>query len=435
MLILKQQVQELDCGLCVIQLMYKYYYGDWVSISTIKSKTTFNSKGINLKQLIDLGQEFGLKIKSFKGDYDYFKKIELKKPIISVIKNENVFHYIVIEKITKSYVVFIDPILGKIKETLNEFESKYLGIVLTVNKEPKHKKINSSITNDLLKINNKKEMTITSIISIFLVVLSFIGSFYLKTILDKVLPNHEFTELLYVTLGFIIIIIVKLIFNWFNNILSNNIQNKNLIEFLNLYIYKLKIVDFNKILHFNTSMHLKNLEFINSIVIFKTKYVSTIITQTFCLIFSTTILLWLNVHVFLLAVISTFISLFITLIHRKTFKKIDKEKIKINLKTQENFLSIIFGIEYFKQEETDKMLLTNWNKNINENYNLNFKHHAIETTYGFVQSLIQSIIPFIIVILSIQKIWLNELTIGQMMIFMSIFSFFHLHLKYFVQCC
>lgn len=257
-----------------------------------------------------------------------------------------------------------------------------------------------------------------------MITLSFIGSFYLKTILDKVLPNHEVIELLYLTLGFLIITIIRVVFNWINNIIFNNIQNKNVIELLNLYIDKMKNVSFNKIIHFNTSMHLRNLEFINSISIFKTKYITTIISQMFCLIASTLILIWLNIYVFLLALVSTCISLLVMYLYRKIFKKLDKEKIQINLKTQNNFLSILSGIEYFKIEETNNTLLSNWQENIIENYELNFKHNLIETIYGLIQTLIQSIIPFIITILSIQKIWLNQLTIGQMMIFMSIFNFF-----------
>ena len=76
--------------------------------SQIKSFEHVPEKGLNLNSLSFIGRQLGVTIDWFKVDFDAFQKRKLKNSIV-LIKKENVFHYVIVNKIKHNIVYFIDP--------------------------------------------------------------------------------------------------------------------------------------------------------------------------------------------------------------------------------------------------------------------------------------------------------------------------------------
>lgn len=127
----RNQIEKLDCGIFVVQTLYKYFYDKWLDISLIKKTTIYDSNGISIINIVDLLKQHNIQSEVLKGDNEAFKKLKIKNPIISIIKNEQYFHYIIIEKITnKNNVIYYDPIQGKKKISLSDFLQIYLNIII-----------------------------------------------------------------------------------------------------------------------------------------------------------------------------------------------------------------------------------------------------------------------------------------------------------------
>ena len=92
MLQYREQVQELDCGISVVQIMHKYFYDQWISLAALKSNVNYQNNGINILELSSLAEKFGMHLESYQGSADLLAGLELKSPVISMIQNHCFFN-------------------------------------------------------------------------------------------------------------------------------------------------------------------------------------------------------------------------------------------------------------------------------------------------------------------------------------------------------
>lgn len=419
----REQVQNLDCGVSVIQMLHKYYYNQWISLATLKSNINYDQNGVNTLELSNLAEKFGMKLEVFQGKFESLFELELDEPIISIIKNEGFFHYVVIEKITNKHIIYCDPILGMRKITLEDFSEIYTEIVITCTKtsyiEIKEKKEIS-----LYEFHFVKEMVWMSVVSIILVVLSFISTFYIKLLIDQIIPSQLKYELIIISLFFVLLMILKTLFSSLRSWSIHKIELKYNIMFLDKFINKINLVKWMKISSFDESMHLKNIELAINISSFKANYLFTSISQGFCLIFSTSILIWLDVNVFLVSLFCSSLIVAISVLFQKKFKNLEKENIKNSILFKKSIFNILSGIQQYKVSSINNLLNKNLKERIDSNVDLSFKEKNNDILYESIITIIKNMTPFVIVILATTKIWSNDLSIGELLLFMSIFSFF-----------
>ena len=420
----RNQVEKLDCGISIIQAFHKYYFDEWLSLSTLKANTNYDNNGISLNEFSRLANHFGIKCDILQGDFESFKKIKTNNPFVTIIKNDEFLHYVIIEKFTsKGNVIFIDPILGKRKINFNDFEKMYYGIIIVCEKGEiasiKEKTKIELFTNDFLK-----EKLLFSFISIFVVVLSFIGSFYIKLVIDQIAPSNLKDKLLVLTILFILIMIIKTILSILNNLLISKIEIKYQFNLVEKYINKISKVNWLKINHYDESMHLKNLEMMMKVASFKSNYLFDWITQLFCLVFSTITLVVLDIHIFLISLIISAFTILISFLFRGKFNAHEKETIKQSIFFKKSYLNIINGVEQYKLLSTKTMLKNNFFESLNQVIKTQIDTSNTAYFYSFLQTCIKNIAPFIIVVMSLNKVWENQLSIGQVFLFLSIFNFF-----------
>ncbi len=425
-MIYKEQVARLDCGLAIIQVIHKYFYDDWLEIRDLKEKAKYNKYGISINDLEELSKQYGIQLKSLRGDFNSFKCIKTDEPFVAIINNENFLHYVVIEKITnKNEIVYFDPVVGKKRIRLDEFENLFSGYILLPEKISYRKEtIEKDNIIDLFKIDNLKEQMWISFCYLFVILLSFIGSFYLKIILDQIVPSFLVSKLIIVSLLFILISILKIVIGTSAEFITNRIQTKYQVRMLNLYIDKLERVDWMKVSHYDESDHLKNIELISKILSFKTTYYSNLVSQIACLLFSSIILLILDLGVFMASFISSILIVTCSLYFQKKFKLIEYEMMVKTTNFKRSFLSIINGLEQYKLSSTKQYLNSSYNKSVTELMNKQIHSFNTLKLFTFIQSLIKNIVPFIIVIISINKVWFNDMSVGQVFLFFSVYGFF-----------
>ena len=418
------QVDKLDCGVFVVQTMYKYFYDKWITLSDLKKDVNYNKYGISIFELSNLINRFGMKSEVLKGNFDSFKKLKLKNPIISIITNESYFHYVIVEKITsKNNVIYYDPILGKQKISLDKFEKIFCNIVIICSKDKKYK--DDSISKiDLLDKKFYKENIWLSIISLNIFGLTFIGTYYIKIVLDQIAPLNNFNLLIWISFIFLIISLIKIFLNISLEFISSKLELKYQMILLEKYIKKISDVNWINIIHFDESMHLKNVEIIAQISSFKTKYVFSQVTQVFCLLISTIILVILNLQIFLFSFLSAGLLIITTFLFKNKFQEMEAINIKHSLLFKNSFLNIIKGIDQYKIGNTKSILDKSFNDSLNKSIMNKIKSSHIGFLYYMVQSIIKTTFMFLIIIFSINQIWKDNLSMGQIFIFISIYNFF-----------
>ncbi|WP_308507253.1 cysteine peptidase family C39 domain-containing protein, partial [Mesomycoplasma hyorhinis] len=210
---IKQQTDIKDCGISIIHFFSKYLYDKDLKLSKIKEQAFFNQQGISIKNLENLANHFGIILDSFHCNLATLLELKINSPIAILLKNEYFNHYVILEKIKKDIFYIQDPIKGRVKLTKQEFEANFLNIVIMASKNASFsftKEEKQQWNSIFYFLNDRNNWAVLFLIFIS-AILNFISIFYLKTIIDKVLPYKQIDMLYKVVLFFLWIFIWKFV--------------------------------------------------------------------------------------------------------------------------------------------------------------------------------------------------------------------------------
>lgn len=118
-----------DCGAACLASVCAHY-GLKVPVAKIRQYAYTDQKGTNILGMVEAAQKLGFSAKGVRGIYDALMMIPLPA-IAHVVIKEVLHHFVVLYKISKKDVTYMDPADGKIhKATHEEFEKMWTGILV-----------------------------------------------------------------------------------------------------------------------------------------------------------------------------------------------------------------------------------------------------------------------------------------------------------------
>lgn len=216
------QEDKNDCAAACISSLIKYY-GGYMDLESIRLIINTTKEGTNAYDIINGVKEIGFESAGKKIDFNILVKESM--PLIAHVRKDNYYHFVVIYKVfpERKKLLIMDPSIGLTKISYEKFNSLYLGTVLKLVKVKELPKLEK--TNELLKViisssfKNKKTIIILSLLSLVVFVLGVVSSLFYKVLID----NPSGLKYAYL---FILIILIKLVFDFIRNLLMNNL-NKN----------------------------------------------------------------------------------------------------------------------------------------------------------------------------------------------------------------
>ncbi len=190
-----KQHDEKDCGAACISMIARYY-GLKLSIVKCRELIRVDNDGANLFGLIQGAKEIGIDAEALEGTFDELyeelKTSSITYPFVARIISEEMFeHYVVVYKITGKKVVVGDPAKGKISYPLELFKEIWTGHIVTFTTTENFKKGNTTKGSMKKFINlitsQKKLIALVVVISLFISVVSLIGSMVFEFIVNNVL--------------------------------------------------------------------------------------------------------------------------------------------------------------------------------------------------------------------------------------------------------
>lgn len=142
-----------DCGAACLASVCAYY-GLRFPVSRIRQYAFTDQKGTNILGLVEAANKLGLAAKGVRARSEALKACP--KPMIAhVMVKEQLQHFVVVYKYTKTHIVYMDPGDGRMhKVTHGEFEKMWTGILLLM--EPK----------TTFQQGNKKKSTLSKFLSL-----------------------------------------------------------------------------------------------------------------------------------------------------------------------------------------------------------------------------------------------------------------------------
>ncbi|MFW5980905.1 MAG: peptidase domain-containing ABC transporter, partial [Halanaerobiaceae bacterium] len=208
---------ETDCGAACIATIAKQY-GLEMPVTKIRQIAGTDRKGTNALGLVKAAEELGFNAKGVKGEPEDLQG-DVPLPAIAHIVRDNLQHYVVIHKITEDQIVVADPAKGIIKYEPEEFYEQWSGVLILLTPgedfSTGDEKLGLFARFFNLIIPHKRLLIEIFIASLLYTLMGILGAFYFKYLIDTVLADGLVRSLHVVSVGVIILTLIKIFLNAF----------------------------------------------------------------------------------------------------------------------------------------------------------------------------------------------------------------------------
>ncbi|ADQ90360.1 ABC transporter permease [Mesomycoplasma hyopneumoniae] len=424
-----------DCGLAVLQSIYYHFYDKKISINDLKTKAFYSHDGINIANLERVAKNFGIILESYGGSFENLQELELGKPTIILIKTGDLSHYVLLTKITKRKFEIIDPLKGKMKITKTEMQKIFQNVVIFAQKDfdyKKSKKKDKSWNNWWFFLEAKSNWYLLFLFFIT-AVSNFVSSLFMKTVIDKVFPQTEFSLLVKVCIFFIWIAFWRILQDIFKKTYIHKIELKIEKEIFDRFFSALKTGENFQLLKLDNHDYIRRINLIPSFASFSASFYYHIFNELITFLISFFILIWIDVKIFGLIIAISIVYLLVSIFVRKNITKNHRFLMEDQLNSLTSTNDLIFSIENLKRDDVYKNLKRQFDEKYYRYKNTEFNIWKKENYLSSFNNFIFSISPILIVLVSSFWIFDKKLSIGELLLFLSFFSFFINPLSSFVD--
>ena len=234
-----------DCGAACLASV-SAHYGLKMPIAKIRQLCHTDTRGTNVLGLVQGLEQMGFNAKGVKGGTDALPEIPLPA-IAHVIVKDQLHHFVVIYKVSKEKIHFMDPAFGKIEEySIEEFSKIWTGVLILMetNAYFEQKNEKTSIYKRFYNlIQPHKSILAQALIgALVYTILGLSTSIYIEKITDYVLADGNRRLLNLLSVGMIVILLFQIFIGSMKSVLvlqTGQKMDKHLI--LGYYKHLLKL--------------------------------------------------------------------------------------------------------------------------------------------------------------------------------------------------
>lgn len=210
-----------DCGAACLASI-AMHYNLQLPVSRIRQYAGTDKRGTNVLGLIEAAERLGFQAKGAKGQLESLHKIPLPA-IVHVILKNGLHHYVVLYKVTKKYVTYMDPGDGDFhKETLDVFQEKWSGVIVLILPDDSFVAGKQKISNAerfWQLIRPHSSIMVQALVgALVYTILGLSTSIYMQKIIDFVLVEGNIRLLNLLSVGMIFILIFQLIIGGYKTV-------------------------------------------------------------------------------------------------------------------------------------------------------------------------------------------------------------------------
>ena len=417
-----------DCGAASLQMIIKYYHG-FLNLEQLRQITKTNKEGTNAYNLINAAKQIGFDARGVKCEFDDINNENVLFPCIANITIDNSYlHFIVIYEINykNKYLIIGDPADKLKKVSFDYFKlvfNKILIFLTPIKPLPIENSVNIySFIFEIIK-NHHILLKQLLMLSIFITIFSIINSFYIQYMIDEI-NNHSHNNTYLIFIFFFSIYVLKTITDYFRNKILIYINQKIDLNLIVDNYHKIIKLPYHYFKNRTTGEVISRFNDLSSI--------RDIISKLFLAVFID-FPLTLLVLIFMYKICSTLtiISIIIIFMHVLTII-IFKNKYKFIINKVQIAKSNVstYMVESLQAYETIKGL--HIENKVNDNFEKKYIHLLKEvfnyqSTYfiiHFIKELINNIGFVIIIFIGTLKVIDNSLSLGSLITFNALLSFF-----------
>ena len=413
-----------DCGLYCLQSFYEKYYFNEIDISYLKNNVEYGKKGINILQLEALAKIINLKIEPFKIKFNELMAMKYKKPIIVLIKKSDYSHYVILYHKNKRYVNILDPSQGKIQIAINEFKKIFLDIILIVEKNNKILKIIDKNIFLSLFWDDKRIWLFMILLYVGISIMTLISPYFLKLIIDKVIPNNGYKLLNFLFLFFLWLVIVKLCFISISTIIKNKKSLSLKIKLKNIIVHNFINARYKDIQKLSTMDWFRRLGIVDTLIEYYLNLLS-VLTRDIIIIFSSIIFLFIvNIEMIYISIFTAILLSFISLLFARYRKQKIRHNIEHNLSLNLSYYDILNQHLSLKDPSSARKMKDDNKLRLNKLIKNELSIKTIFNYNNFISEFVLQISYILIIYIGTIESISNKINFSSLILSLSMFSLF-----------
>ena len=225
------QVDQRDCGVATLAMILKHYDSSY-SLAYLRELAQTSREGTSALGLVEAGKQLGFETQAIRADLDLFKQENLSYPFIAhVVKDGGLQHYYTVFGQAKGQVVVgdPDPSTKVIKMSLEDFDKEWTGVALFFEPGKNYIKYKEKVPGLLsflpILFRRKGLIAVIVLLSFLVTLVNIIGSYYLQSIIDRLIPQEDYALLTMISLGLCIAYIAQQVFTFFKDYLLHRLGN------------------------------------------------------------------------------------------------------------------------------------------------------------------------------------------------------------------
>ena len=418
------QDNENSCGAYCIKMLLSFYKRD-DEIKNIKKCCRLTKEGVTVYGLIQVLKKYHLEAKAYQCEFKHLFE-EVNCPVIIHLKQDDLYHYVVLYKIKDEYFLVGDPAKGLIKMSYESFSKQFTGIIIMIDHVgmPITKRTNYTFQNFLKDHFKQHYQTIIKMMikTIIISMLTMIFSYYYQLMIDS-FSKYPIYQIVFISLGFTVLYAFKLLLDYLRRQqileLSRELNQEYALKTMQNLIYQ----DYDYIDGLEKGTLLSRSQNLFELSQYFIEFYHVIFIDSILMLFILIFILSIQFFLFLIVLLMMVIIFLVFYFYSKKLhienKKILEQKEHLNdglLEFQENYFQTI----QFKV----KKMMKNKLGYLYDNYFMDVYHHDEITNRHQIQ--LEALIQIMIMVVLLFSIFIykkQQMTLGTVMLVYLLLSY------------
>lgn len=418
------QDNENSCGAYCIKMLLSFYKRD-DEIKNIKKRCRLTKEGVTVYGLIQVLKEYHLEAKAYQCEFKHLFE-EVNCPAIVHLKQDDLYHYVILYKVKDGYFLVGDPAKGLIKMSYESFSKQFTGIIIMIDHVgmPITKRTSYTFQNFLKDHFKQHYQTIIKMMikTIIISMHTMIFSYYYQLMIDS-FSKYPIYQIVFISLGFTVLYAFKLLLDYLRRQqileLSRELNQEYALKTMQNLIYQ----DYDYMDGLEKGTLLSRSQNLFELSQYFIEFYHVIFIDSILMLFILIFILSIQFFLFLIVLLMMVIIFLVFYFYSKKLhienKKILEQKEHLNdglLEFQENYFQTI----QFKV----KKMMKNKLGYLYDNYFMDVYHHDEITNRHQIQ--LEALIQIMIMVVLLFSIFIykkQQMTLGTVMLVYLLLSY------------
>jgi ATP-binding cassette subfamily B protein len=417
-----------DCAAACLAMVCLHYRKE-TTITKLRDMMGTDIKGTNLVGLSKCADQLGFVSQAVKVDREGFLSEYTRPCIANIVTKEGLSHFVVVFKVSKTYVIVGDPAKDLERVTVDEFYKTFTGNLLIMKPDTsfeKGKVKGEKVFYRFLRLllPQKKLFVFSILASLMMTVLGIVSSLFNKIIMDEVLPYSLKGLLLavliiFAAMGFVQILI-SFVRGWMMLFLSQRIDIPLMLGYFK-HIYSLPMKFFatrrtgDIVTRFSDAFTIKDIF---------TSIALTLIMDIAMALITAVILFRMNMALFGIIALLTAVDIILVFCFRQPYKKLNIEQMQQASILNSEVIEGLNSVETIKGNANEETELENIEREYIRSLRIAFREGMLSNVQGSISGVVSTVGNLVLMYFGVMQVIDNEITLGTLMAFMTLSGFF-----------